>query len=122
MRARGAPPRRRSSFWPRGATVMTKRINRPRKKTGRPRKAAPPYISTSAHIEALASTGLKVIGVARALGTSKDRLSRWLDEDPELAEAFERGRATLELEAFNVLYRTMKGRRVAARDRIIAAM
>jgi hypothetical protein len=101
---------------------MTAPVNRPHKKTGRPRKNAPATITTARAVEVLAASGLKVIGIAKALKTSKDRLRRWLDEDPELLEAYERGRASLEFEMFNVLYRTAKSPKEATRDRIVAAM
>lgn len=43
-------------------------------------------------IYACTAGGFTVVGVAQALGTSKDTLGRWLDEYPELKEAFDQGR------------------------------
>jgi hypothetical protein len=83
-------------------------------KTGRPRKDAPPH--AAARIEALAASGHSVVGIARGLNTSMDRLRRWMDEDPALAAAMERGREAERFALHNVLYRA------ARKGNIIAAM
>jgi len=101
--------------------MTTPRVNRPYRKTGRKRKDAPANISTARSIEVLAASGLKIIGIAKALKTSKERLRRWMDEDPELLEAFERGLASAEFEMYNFLYRTVKNHKEETRDRIAAA-
>jgi hypothetical protein len=81
---------------------MTKPVNRPHKKTGRPLKGPPP--NAAARIEQLAACGHSVIGIARGLNTSQDRLRRWCDEDPALAEALVRGREAERFALHNVLY------------------
>ena len=91
-------------------------------KGGRPRKEAPASIPTAQHVEKLAAAGLKITGIAKALGTSKDSLHRWMEQDAELREAFERGRASLELELFNVLYRAAMSAKELTADRLRAAM
>lgn len=55
-------------------------------------------------------------GVAAGLGTSADTLRRWFGEDPELQEAFERGRERERYALHNVLYRQAieKGNATAA--------
>ena len=45
-------------------------------------------------IYACAAGGFSVVGVAQALGTSKDTLARWFDEYPELKTAMDEGRET----------------------------
>ncbi len=95
---------------------MTKRVNRPRRQAGRKRKAAPESVPSAKFIENLAADGRSVVGVAAALGTSKDRLRRWLDEDPALLDAFERGRERERYNLHNKLYRA------AMRGNIVAAM
>jgi hypothetical protein len=82
---------------------MTKPVNRPHKKNGRPLKLAP--AGAAARIEALAADGFSVLGVARALGTSADTFRRWLDEVPALREAFDAGRETERHCLHNMLYR-----------------
>lgn len=56
-------------------------------------------------IYACAAGGFSVVGVAQALGTSKDTLGRWLDEYPELKEAFDQGREQERYMLHNKLYR-----------------
>lgn len=84
---------------------MTRPVNRPHKPAGRKRKAAPTTISTAAVIEALAAAGVAIVGIAKELGTGKDQLYRWLEEDPELAEAFARGRESERYRMHQRLYR-----------------
>lgn len=86
---------------------MTQRIGRPRKLP--PADAAP-------RIEEAAANGASVVGVAAALDTSKDTLARWMDEDDELREAFERGRERERATLHNALFRaaTEDGNVVAA--------
>ena len=83
---------------------MTKPItHRPLKKPGRKPIAAP--ANAAAQIMALASDGFSVIGVAHGLGVGKDTLARWLDEDPDLKEAFDQGREMERRALHNQLYR-----------------
>lgn len=93
---------------------MTKRVNRPYKKRGRVPKVAP--ASAAQRIEMLAATGHSLVGIARGLNTSKDVLSRWLDDDPTLAEALARGREAERFALHDVLFRAAK------RGNIVAAM
>ena len=93
---------------------MTKPVDRPHKKTGRPAKGPP--ANAAARIAALAATGHTVVGIAKALKTSNNTLRRWMDEDPMLADAFAQGREVERYRLHNVLYRaaTRKGNIVAA--------
>jgi hypothetical protein len=93
---------------------MTKRVTRPDKKTGRPRKDPPP--NAAARIEALAATGHSMVGIARGLNTSKDIVRRWCEDDPALAEALARGREAERFALHDVLFRaaTEDGNIVAA--------
>lgn len=50
------------------------------------------------------ATGANRLGVAIALGVSGDVLTRWLDESPELKEAFDQGREKERQTLHNVLY------------------
>jgi type IV secretory pathway protease TraF len=93
---------------------VTKRVNRPHKRAGRPLKRPPP--NAAARIEALAATGHSVVGIARGLNTSKDRVARWIETDPSLAEALARGRESERFALHNALYRA------AMRGNIVAAM
>jgi len=95
---------------------VTKRVNRPHRKTGRKRKSAPATVTTHTLVEALAADGRNVVGVAKALSTSKDRLRQWMDEDPTLLEAFERGREAERFNLHNGLFRA------AQKGNVIAAM
>jgi len=62
-----------------------------------------------------------VVGIARGLNTSKEVLSRWLDEHPALAEALARGRESERFDLHNYLYRTAMDPKVARKDRNFAA-
>jgi hypothetical protein len=67
---------------------MTKPItHRPLKTPGRKPKD-PPNNATD-RIIALAAEGYSKVGVAAELGVDVKTLSRWLDEQPELHDAFE---------------------------------
>lgn len=100
---------------------MTKPVNRPHRKKGRPRKDSPPP-RAAARIEKLAASGHSVVGIARAFGTSKEIVARWCDELPALAEALARGRESERFELHNYLYRTAMDPKVATRDRSFAAV
>lgn len=75
-----------------------------------------PPANAARRIEQLAASGHSLIGVARGLDASADKLRAWLDEDPALAEALARGRESERFELHNVLYRA------ARKGNIIAAM
>lgn len=91
---------------------MTKPItHRPLKKTGPARKpppaddAFPGFEDAADRIRALAADGFTVQGVAQRLGTSRETMSRWLDERPDLREAFDQGRENERFALHNMLYR-----------------
>jgi hypothetical protein len=84
---------------------MTRRVNRPHKKAGRKLKQPPAVVDTPKVIEALAATGIGKVTIAKRLGTTKDLLNRWLAENAELAEAFERGRDARRNKIEDRLYR-----------------
>jgi hypothetical protein len=67
-------------------------------------------------VEMLAADGFSMRGVAAGFGISADTLRRWLDEHPELQEAFDRGRERERQTLHNTLYRaaTEKGNMTAA--------
>ena len=94
---------------------MTKRVNRPHKKKGVPPRQPPAAVPTSAMVEALAADGRDMVGVAAAFATSTDTLRRWFEENPDLQEAFKRGREQERYRLHNKLYRSaMDGNVVAA--------
>jgi transposase-like protein len=72
-------------------------------KRGRPSKAPP--ANAVARIAALAATIPSIVGIARALGTSQDTLYRWMEEYPELADAFKEGRDVERQNLHRTLYR-----------------
>ncbi|MEP7063769.1 MAG: hypothetical protein ABI881_15370 [Betaproteobacteria bacterium] len=82
---------------------MTARITRPRIKPGPAPKVAP--ADAAQRIEAMAADGFSIVGVARGLGTSKDTLHRWMDDDPSLQEAFDSGREKERHALHNMLFR-----------------
>lgn len=83
---------------------MTARItHRPLKSPGRKPIAAPP--DAAERITALAADGFSVLGVANRMGVAKETFARWLDADPDLKEAFDRGRENERHALHNLLYR-----------------
>ena len=80
----------------------------------RPRKEPQP--EAVQRIETAAANGADVKGIAHCVGINKDTLQRWLNEHPELREAYERGRERERAALHNALYRaaTEKGNIVAA--------
>ena len=82
---------------------MTRPLTRPHLKRGPKPKEAPG--NAADRIEALAADGFSIRGVAAGLGTSADTLRRWFDEQPDLQEAFERGRERERHALHNALYR-----------------
>ena len=93
---------------------MTKPVDRPHRKKGRPLKLAP--AGAASRIEALAADGFSIAGVARGMGTSKETLAKWFDADPALKEAFEQGREQERYALHNLLFKlaTEKGNASAA--------
>lgn len=69
---------------------------------GRPLKQPPANAEET--IRELSATGHAIIGIAHALGTSKDTFGRWLDEFPELKAALDQGREKERHTLHNVLY------------------
>ena len=53
----------------------------------------------------MAADGFSVIGIAKRLHTSADTFRRWLEEYPDLNEAFENGRENERWALHNMLYR-----------------
>lgn len=74
------------------------------KRIGRPRLHPPD--DAAARIEACTADGFSQVGVARALGASTEIFRRWLDDDPTLREAFDRGRERERHALHNMLYRS----------------
>lgn len=77
--------------------------HRPLKRAGR--KPINPPAGAADLIRALAADGFSVIGTAHRLGVGKDAFHRWLDEYPELKEAFDQGREEERHALHNLLYR-----------------
>jgi hypothetical protein len=57
---------------------------------GAPRKHAPS--NAVAEIRRLASAGSTYVGIAKHFNVAKETLTRWIEDDPELAESFEQGK------------------------------
>lgn len=95
---------------------MTKPLppDQPRRKPG-PKPMHPPP-DAAALIEDLAADGFSKVGVARRLGVARETLSRWLDEHPELQDAFDTGREKERYALHNMLYRLA----VEEKDKIAA--
>ncbi len=72
-------------------------------KIGRPRALVP--VDAAERIEALAADGFSLDGVARKLGTNRDTLTQWFDDDQTLRDAFDAGREHERHTLHNVLYR-----------------
>lgn len=77
--------------------------HRPLKKAGR--KPTKPPADASVRLHELAADGFSIVGVAKRMGVSKDTLQRWLDDHPDLQEAFDQGRETERYCLHNMLYR-----------------
>ncbi len=85
---------------------------------GRPRKEPPP--DAAGVIRSACATGASQAGVAMALGANVDVLRRWLDEHPDLKEAFTQGREKERQTLHNVLYESAIGGN--GKDSLIASM
>lgn len=85
---------------------------------GQPRKKPP--ANALAIIKHAAATGASRRGVAIALGVHVDTMIRWLDESPELKEAFEQGRETERQTLHSVLYDCAVGGQ--GKDSLVASM
>jgi len=79
--------------------MTTKKSNA---KIGRPLKQPP--ADAEKVIRELSATGHAIIGIAQALGTSKDTLARWFDENETLKAALDQGREKERHTLHNVLY------------------
>ncbi len=51
-----------------------------------------PPSNAMAEIRSLAAAGSTYVGIAKRFRVSKDTLTRWLEDDPTLAESFEQGK------------------------------
>lgn len=94
---------------------MTKKItDRPLLPKGRKPKQPPRDAAT--RIEAFAADGFSIRGVAAGLGVAQDTFRKWLDDSPELQEAFDNGREKERYALHNMLYRQAieKGNSTAA--------
>lgn len=74
-----------------------------RKKIGRPLKMPP--TNAADLIRDLAADGFTKIGVARRMGVANDTFYRWLEDHPELQDAFDQGRERERWALHNLLYR-----------------
>lgn len=70
---------------------------------GAPRKNPP--ANAAVEIEQLCAQGFANIGLAMHFKVSKDTLMRWLDDYPDLQEAFERGREVERQQLHAAVYR-----------------
>jgi len=70
---------------------------------GAPRKNPP--ANAAGEIEQLCAQGFANIGLAMHFKVSKDTLKRWLDDYPDLQEAFERGREVERQQLHAAVYR-----------------
>jgi len=52
-----------------------------------------PLLDAAARIEERAADGFSIIGIAKSMGTTREMLQRWMDEQSALREAFERSRS-----------------------------
>jgi hypothetical protein len=64
-----------------------------------------PPVFADVQVRALASTGFSKRGIASHFGVSEATFTRWLDEDPDLSDAFANGREHERQTLHNVLYR-----------------
>lgn len=86
---------------------------------GQPRKEPPK--DAALHIRAFAADGFSVEGVAEKFGVARKTMDRWLADNPDLREAFDRGREKERHALHNKLYRiAMEAEN--DRDASIAAM
>jgi hypothetical protein len=69
---------------------------------GRPRKNPP--ADAAQRIQAAASQGASLIGIANACGVGRDVLSRWFEETPALRDALDMGREEERKQLHNVLF------------------
>lgn len=85
---------------------------------GRPKTPLPK--NAAKIIETVAASGASLRGVCKSLHVSYTTLNRWMDENPELKEAFERGREMERQTLHSSIYDTAtKGE---GRDKLLAAM
>lgn len=103
---------------PRKPLLDTPTLSATGKTVGRPRKAPP--TDAAQRIQAAAADGFTIPGVAMTLGVNQDVLKRWMDEHPELKQAFAFGREMERRTLHNVLYRAAT--EGTGKDALIAAM
>ncbi len=97
-------------------------LKRPEDKLAKGSPAKTPPADAAKRIEELAARGLSIPSVARSLRTSVETFKRWLNEHPELREAFDAGRAEEELVLRGVLFDIATDKTKAPRDRILASL
>lgn len=95
---------------------MTKRItHRELKRAGRKPINPPPGAAES--IRAHAADGWSVLGIAHCMNVNPRTLNRWLEENPELKDAFDLGREQERQVLHNIIYR-----KAVEKDDITAAI
>jgi len=72
------------------ATRLKSTLTAGGKKIGRPRKECPP--DAADRIERVAAEGASIGGIASSFGVSANTFNGWLEEQPSLKEAIDRGR------------------------------
>ena len=78
------------------------------------RRPKPIPADAAKHIQKLAAEGATYAMIAHRLGIGKDTFRKWLDDNVELANAIEIGRAMAEKQLYDVLWsKAMKGDTVA---------
>ena len=103
--------------------MARKLLEQPRRTTagatmGRPRKQPPADVKEI--IESAAAEGGSLASVAAALACDVSCLKRWMDEAPELKQAFDTGRERERKTLHNKLYETAVSG--SGKDALIAAM
>lgn len=95
---------------------MTKRVtDRPLRRAGRKPIAAPANAAES--IRAHAADGWSVLGIAHCMGINPRTLNRWMEECPDLKDAFDLGREQERRTLHNMVYR-----RAVEKNDVTAAM
>lgn len=61
-------------------------------------------VDTAERIQALAADGFSLVGVAAHFDVGKDQLAAWMEREPALKEAFDRGRENERRALHNKLY------------------
>ena len=73
-----------------------------------------PPANAAAEIRSLAADGSTYVGIAKHFKVAKETLNRWLEEDIDLAEAFEQGKDEERHKLHNALSRKALGGDIVA--------